>query len=238
MRRKRVGAWLAVLFASGWWSAAMGDDTFRVVAAAFLPTEHVSGEENDYGSGGIVGKTFYHYHVRNSGGVGFEYSRRFHRWFGVTAGVSSTNLIFERYERSWVIDPSSGAIVGDHVVQATDQTRFTPLLVGFDFHMLPEGRCDLFMGPFFGYTWYDTLFGGKVDDHYVSGLSLALDVRVKGRLAFAASVRYIDAEAEPEPKGGPTRLRSNGETSVDPVQISIGVAYRFGGAPVVSAPGP
>ncbi len=220
-------AWLFVLFSCATGPVVFGGGTGRALFVAFLPTESVVSTETTSDDIGIVEQSAIRYLARDSVGMGLEYSQRFGRWFGVTAHFSYTRQTFERHEHTLTFDSVSGAQLGESVVDMTDTTVFAPLLGVFDIHMLRPGRFDLHAGPLFGYTWYDTLFGGIVDDHFVSGVNLGFDVVLSDRWALSTTAIYFDSEAEPQ--HGASRLRKSGEINVDPLQFEFGVAYRFDG---------
>jgi len=106
---------------------------------------------------------------------------------------------------------------------ADDDYGLTTLTVGPNFHLTPEKRFDLYVGPFVGFASVDggefsTLgetFSPDVDDEFVFGAQLGLDLPFKadGPWALHLGLRYISVSA--------------GDLDLDPIIGTAGVAYRF-----------
>ena len=178
--------------------------------------------------GGTTGERHVAYQAQGTSGAALEFAQRFGRWFGYTAHLSHVTEEFTRYEHARVFDPATATTISDTVSEVSDETKFVPLFGVFDVHLLPPGRFDLYAGPLLGYVWYDAMYGAKIDDHFIYGLGAGLDVGLGDRWAISGGVRFIQAEAEFREATG--SLKGIGEINVDPWQVEIGVAYRFGKA--------
>jgi hypothetical protein len=198
----------------------------RVLFVDYRPTGELVAQDTVSGPA-IVAKTNREYQAQGASGPALEFSQRFGRWFGYTAHLSFATLEVARSERTRVIDAITTATLARESSEIWDETTILPLFGVFDVHFLPPGRWDLYAGPLVGFAWYDDLFGGWVDDHFLYGLGTGCDLELGSGFALSAIVRFIQAETEPR-EGGPL-LRGTGEINVDPWQLAIGVAYRFGG---------
>lgn len=197
----------------------------RVLFVDYRPTGELLAQDTLRLSAAVT-KTNLDYQPQGASGPALEFSQRFGRWFGYTAHVSHATLEVSRRERTRVVDAITATTIEREASELWDETTILPVFGAFDVHLLPAGRWDLYVGPLFGFAWYDDLFGGWVDDHFLYGLGTGLDVELGSGLALSAIVRFIQAETEPR-EGGPL-LRGTGEINVDPWQLSLGVAYRFG----------
>lgn len=200
----------------------------RVLFVDYRPTGELVAQDTVRGPE-IVERTNREYQAQGASGPALEFSQRFGRWFGYTAHVSHATLEVTRSERTRVIDATTAATLDRASSEIWDETTILPLFGVFDVHLLPPGRWDLYVGPLFGFAWYDDLFGGWVDDHFLYGFGTGFDVELGSGFALSGIVRFIQAETEPR-EGGPL-LRGTGEINVDPWQLSFGVAYRFDARP-------
>lgn len=163
------------------------------------------------------------YEAGDTTGPALEYAQRIDRWFGWSVQVAYATLEIERLESSRVVDLETGATLSRAEFRTSDETVFVPLSGQFDVHLLPPGRVDLYAQLVFGFSWFDEVFGGWVDDHFHYGWGAGLDIDLTERWAIAGVVRYLQVEAEPR-EGGAV-LRGTGEIDVDPWQVAVGVAY-------------
>lgn len=200
----------------------------RVLFVDYRPTGELVAQDTVRGPA-IVEKTHLDYQAQGASGPALEFSQRFGRWFGYTAHLSHATLEVSRRERTRVVDATTATTLHWESSEIWDETSIIPLFGVFDVHLLPPGRWDLYAGPLFGFSWYDDLFEGRVDDHFLYGIGTGLDVELGSGFALSAVVRFIQAETEPR-EGGPL-LRGTGEINVDPWQLSVGMAYRFDARP-------
>ena len=120
----------------------------------------------------------------------------------------------------------------------SDSTLNTLLTFGPNFHLTPNSKADLYVGPFIGYSFRDDLtfndqgrtFEYDLDDEFGFGAQLGLDVPVcpKGRcFTFHSALRYLELENEPK---GPTNgvlPRRDFDLDFEHLIFSIGAGYRF-----------
>ena len=110
-----------------------------------------------------------------------------------------------------------------------DELGFTPLSVGLNYHLTPDRRADLYIGPFVALVQYDDVdfnalgqqFNREFDDEFTFGVNVGLDVPFGSETpwAFAGSLKYLAATAEGD--------NFDGELDVDPLIVTAGIAYRF-----------
>jgi hypothetical protein len=167
------------------------------------------------------------YEPENASGPSVELAQRLGRWFGWSVQLAYVTLEVERHENVRVLDAGTGATLSRSTFDRSDETVFIPLSGQFDFHFLPPGRYDLYASALLGYSWYDELYGGWVDDHFFYGWDVGLDVGVTKQWAISAVARFLQVEAEPR-EGGYLLRQTAGEINVDPWQLAVGLAYRFG----------
>lgn len=153
-------------------------------------------------------------------GVDFEY--RASRLLGIDFGVLTASP-----ELEVVYDAAP-------VIAATAKLRITPIYAGLNFHLTPDSRFDLFIGPVLAYVvysgfdlvvdpWFLTEEGFESEDDFGIGVNLGLDVRLgDGGWLLTAGFRYLDTTLEASPPDEGT-----GSTAIDPKIFSIGFGYRF-----------
>jgi outer membrane protein W len=123
----------------------------------------------------------------------------------------------------------AGLEVGSSVSGRTFEARsfessMMPLTFAVPFHFDTGTRADLFVAPTFSIVRYldvETTVGGAsvgtrvdVDSDAALGAALGVDVPFgKGKWCFSTGVRYMKTKVE--------------NTDVDPVIVTVGVAYRF-----------
>ncbi len=171
------------------------------------------------------------------------------------------------------LTPRLGIELGALTAELSDETRvdffdvfevtvetslgYTPVLARLDFHLTPDRRADVYVGPVAGYVFFDDLtlrtsieFPGlpgpgpvpvteirlRADDQFTWGAHAGVDVRVgsAGSRAFmSAGLTYLDLPVEVEvPAGG--EIEGGGEIDfdaergdLDPLILHLGFGVRF-----------
>ena len=102
------------------------------------------------------------------------------------------------------------------------------LTFNFNFHVLPNSRTDLFLGPTIGYAFWGDLKSDlfaqnfAAEDEFTYGFNIGVDVPCKSEhWAFSAVVNYLVLDVSLEGQAPQPDL------SVDPFQFKIGIAYKF-----------
>ena len=96
-----------------------------------------------------------------------------------------------------------------------DELRYRQLTAGLNFHLTPNRRVDLFLGPLVGFVGY----GGDFDDDLAWGVNLGVDVPLPWRWYFTGGARYLKSSAEAPASGL--------DLEVDPIILSAGLSIRF-----------
>ena len=148
-------------------------------------------------------------------GVGVAVERRLGPVLGLEGAV-----LFGRGETSYELD--NGSAVGED----SHNANFFALTLGPNFHLLPCGGVDLYLGPFLGYGgfadpnyWvFDHHFAASLDGRFIWGGQLGLDVPFgDSRWGLHAGLRYFKLEQDTDA----------GSIDVDPLIGEVGLAYRF-----------
>lgn len=226
MKGSRLAA-IVALAAGGAGMAFPGESSFRALYVGYHPTQRLDAQSTVGVDPDETTRSHRTFEADPASGPGLEFSQRFGRWWGYTVHLSRGVLEFSRHEVVQRLDGAGRPTSPAEISESRDETVFIPLLGLLNIHLLPPGRFDLYAGPLVGYSWYDELFDGWVDDHFIYGLGAGLDVGLGGGWAFSAALRFVEAEAEPR-EGGPL-VDGTGEINVDPWQVQLGIAYRFGG---------
>lgn len=111
--------------------------------------------------------------------------------------------------------------------------RFTPVILGVNYHLGSGGKTDFYFGPAVAYIFYDDLvlsdpdFGREtltVDDDYAWGLTLGIDISMSksGHWAFNSELRWMKGSADFKNPEDEKRV-----VDVDPFYITLGVTYTF-----------
>lgn len=128
-------------------------------------------------------------------------------------------------------------------VSATDGMTMTPLSIGLNFHLTPNQRFDLYLGPFLAYVLYSDLEWRVNETIEVGGVPVVIDetlrMSVANDLAYGAiagvdipigyrgwyisgTLKYMATEVDiTDPDGDSENL------SLDPIILAIGVRYSF-----------
>lgn len=150
-------------------------------------------------------------------GVQAEY--KFRPWFGVAFGGLQGEI---ELGLKWDL--------GDLWEMGEDDVEVFSLFAGPMFHLTPNSRVDLFVGPLVALTDYDdaefNLFGQPMEKDFDGelgiGAQLGLDIpfKVDGAWGLHLGTIYLDSTAEGDPAGF--------ELDVDPWLFNIGLSYTFG----------
>ncbi len=118
-----------------------------------------------------------------------------------------------------------------------DSTKFMPVTVGANFHLTPDKKVDLFVGPVVGYVFYSDLQNGstkiELDNDIVYGVNVGVEYPFKDKVAFFGSLKYLKASSDGAvrvPELVPTRALvtvANPEVDVDPLVLQVGVSFRY-----------
>ena len=157
----------------------------------------------------------------NGYGFGIDLEYRVSRGLGIDFGVLTAQPIIDV-----LIDE-----VG--VISASAKPRISPIYVGLNVHLTPDGPIDLYIGPVLAYVIYSS-FDLVVDPWFLTegfvtendfgiGVNLGLDIRLgEGGWLITAAFKYLDSILVASPPD-----ESIGRTDIDPMIFSVGVGYRF-----------
>lgn len=130
------------------------------------------------------------------------------------------------------LEPGIGYAKHDIIVAETGfptldfgETTWVALTLNGNFHLLPQRKVDLYVGPTIGYVFWDSIeipgFATEVptDDEVAIGVNAGIDVPIgKSPWAFAGAVRYLTTDLAVE--GGV-------DIGVNPIQLKIGLSRSF-----------
>gem|GEM_PF-1509172 len=151
------------------------------------------------------------------------------------AGVSLEYLASHRVgiEGALLIGSADGIFqldLGNQWARAEDDIDFTVFTVGANFHLTPDRRADVYLGPFVGFVSYDDVsfqtLGRQTridfDDDLGFGAQVGVDLPFTrdGRWGFNSALRYLTTTAE-EDRGRRRQL------DLDPLILSAGISVRF-----------
>lgn len=222
---------LLLIGASASWGA--GDTTLRFGGALVHPTQDLTIFESEsiaLGDGTTLTASA-QMTIQADDGPAFcvEFEHRLNQRLGVDVVLmrSETDLEMNAEGSLRITDDASGVVLLDEVVResASEPGRMTPLLVGPNFHFLPNRKFDLYAGPFVGYVLYDTVrVDGEnvgIENDFAYGAVAGVDVPFgSGNLAFNASARYMIADAEP-------KVEDPQALEMDSTILQFGLSYRF-----------
>lgn len=162
----------------------------------------------------------------DSTGLGVSLERRLNRRWGVELGLLTADS-----EVDFETIPLPNVPLRSEV-----DFRYTALSVGFDFHLTPDSRVDLYVGPLLTYARYDDVFlriisgdqslSGDLeeDDDFALGGQIGLDIPFGDRAwGLNLALRYMKTSLT---------LRDLGEADgskvdFDPLILHAGLGYRF-----------
>lgn len=184
-----------------------------------------------------------------------------------TAGGGTDGSFGAGLAAEYRLTPRLGIELGVLTAELSDETRFdffgvfeatvetsldyTPVLARLDFHLTPDRRADVYVGPVAGYVFFDDLtlrttieiLGEPVpvsenrfraDDQFTWGAHAGVDLRVgsSGSRAFvSAGLTYLDLPVEVEvPAGGGIEGEIDFDAErgdLDPLILRLGYGLRF-----------
>lgn len=118
-----------------------------------------------------------------------------------------------------------------------DSTKFMPITVGANFHFTQGKKVDVFAGPVVGYAIYNDLKRDgntvQLDNDFVYGANVGVEVPIKDKFAFFGSLKYLRAGAKGDvkvPEDVPVRADvtiGKADVDIDPLVLQAGVAFRY-----------
>lgn len=166
----------------------------------------------------------------NAFGFCIDFEHRFSDRFGlgVTVMRSDHDLNARGSATATITDDATNTVLFSQTetISLTAGVDMTPVLVGANFHFGPNGKVDLYAGPFLGYvTFGDIVFENEreaLKNEVAYGAVVGLDVPLGDRpAAFSVAARYMIASVEPDEPG------VNQALDVDPWVLMFGVGYTF-----------
>lgn len=168
-------------------------------------------------------------------GVGVALEYLFNKRIGIEGALLIGDVDGNFDEDRLDFDPATGGLrmiwVGDD-----DDVSFTAFTIGVNFHLTPDHRADVYIGPLLGFTQYDdgqfSLDRGLVrvdfDDDSALGAQVGVDVpfRRDGRWGFNSALRYLPSSTEVTNFGAVVGS-DDIEIDVDPLLFSAGISIRF-----------
>jgi outer membrane protein W len=167
------------------------------------------------------------FNIITSSGAGFGASLeyRFSGRLGVDLGVFSA-----------APDIGTSISIGpgkESLVNISTGVTITPVTVGLNVHLIPDGLVDVYVGPLVGYVMYNdfTLSAGpgiretfRSENDFAWGAGLGADLRFgKSRWSLTAALKYLDSTFEARPESG----GSAGAADFKSTSFSFGAGYRF-----------
>lgn len=178
---------------------------------------------NPSGSSVIVHETGERFSYETSNGVGaaidLEYraSRRLGIDFGIITSSPGIKVTVDAQPLS---------------VSASGDITITPIYAALNFHLTPDSRFDLYIGPMLAWVLYNRIelvAGPGISEELSSqnslgiGAVLGLDIGLgSGRWSLNGAIRYLDTTLKASSADGGV-----GETDIDPTIFSFGFGYRF-----------
>ena len=156
-------------------------------------------------------------------GFGASLEYRFNRRIGLEMGALVTDPDINIRQ-----DQGNG-----QTVTASDGLGLTPIFASLNFHLTPDRRFDVYVGPTLAYVLYDDLTftvpgqnGARLegDNEFALGLNLGFDAALgDSSWTFGGSAKYLDTTFDSTLAGDDDRI----ELDVDPIIVSLGFGYRF-----------
>ena len=132
------------------------------------------------------------------------------------------------------IEPGIG--YADHDIESGNptinvgETSWMALTLNGNFHLLPEKKFDLYVGPTVGYVFWGELDSGffnasyPTDDEPALGVNVGIDVPIgDSPWSFAGAIRYLATDLTVGSGAG----IGGAEIGVDPFQLKAGLARKF-----------
>ncbi len=168
-------------------------------------------------------------------GVGVALEYLFNKRIGIEGAVlignADGNVDQDRFDFDPIANTFVPVWIGDD-----DDVSFTAFTIGVNFHLTPDRRADLYIGPLLGFTQYDDGqfnlgrggFRVDFDDDSALGAQVGVDVPFKrdGRWGFNSALRYLPSSSEVTNFGVPVGGEDI-EIDVDPLLFSAGISIRF-----------
>ncbi|MEM6701202.1 MAG: outer membrane beta-barrel protein [Acidobacteriota bacterium] len=156
--------------------------------------------------------------------IGAQAEYRFNKWLGLGFGA-----FFGGLESNFELDFIEH---GREVWDMTDEDSDTfGLFAGPIFHLTPESRVDLFVGPLIGYLDYGSVdfnlqgrnFRRSYDSETALGAQLGLDIPFKadGKWSLYLGAMYFDVSAESDNEV------PNFDIDLEPLFLNLGLSYDF-----------
>ncbi len=156
-------------------------------------------------------------------GAGAQAEYRFNKWFGLGFGA-----FFGAVESHFELDfVENGVDVWD---MTDDDSDTFGLFAGPIFHLTPDTRVDLFIGPLLGYLDYGSVefnlqgrnFRRSFDSDTTFGAQLGLDIpfRADGPWSLYLGAMYFDADANSDDF-------PELDLDIEPLFLNLGVSYDF-----------
>ena len=196
-------------------NAAADDDPWEVRLSAV--SMHLSGSRVEVPGA----EELYSYIGSNGAGFAIDFEYRATKLLGIDFGLITAS-------------PSIGVEVfaAPLTFSASADLTITPIYVGANFHLLPEGRFDLYVGPVVAYVFhqsFDLVAGLGLRESFSAenrvgvGAALGVDIALGGgRWSLTTAVRYLDTSLDASPTGG-----RSGSADINPTIFSLGFGYRF-----------
>ena len=208
--------------------AASNDDFYRWTIRGYLAGVTTNGDfarDESIRANGDRERT--NFKFDGGDGVGFALERHFSERLGLELGVLLADL--EGFLMFDVEEPVDGGGFGNGIWGMNEgDIGFMPFTLGLNYHLTPNSRPDLYIGPFVGLAMMDDVtisdlgesFRYSFDDEFVFGINAGLDIPFKagGPWALAAGVRWMDLSAS-DPANGV-------DLGIDPLIATVGATFR------------
>lgn len=193
--------------------AAAADDTGWRLKLNGVAARSTSGSDTSFGAG-----------------LGLEY--RASRRFGVELSALTSKIE----------DEMSFDFFGLETLTLESSLRMTPVLAQLNWHLTPDRRADLYLGPVVGRMMYGDFdvtvhssFDGetvrasaKTEDDWVWGAHVGVDVPVGDHgLFFTAGATWLQADVEIEADPEDEEEGGSFSSDLDPLVARVGFGYRF-----------
>lgn len=238
MRTKaRLLLGLSILGVATLAAAADGDNIIRFGGAYVAPTGDLTGEASfveDLGDGTTLAfDGTLTLEPQSEAALFVGYERRLTDLLGVefTLWGAEHDVDGQLKGTAWLLDSNTGELITTAPIDATEKlgtVTVNPVTAGVNFHLTPNARADLYLGPFVSYVLYGDLEAEgeqalAIDDDFGWGAVVGVDISLgKSAWLLTGAARYLDTEASPKDLGP-----DDDPLDVTPwvVQISAGVKF-------------